>query len=279
MSTTHQANFLEGIAEMDSPIVVDPLTENNAIHVPLETFTPDVLINNTTYDIGVQNHEDGTKLVNLDKYQTLATRITEDQALGASYDKIDSATKGHIKAINRNKYKKAIHGLAPASHTAKTPVIKVPLDATAEQVYKAILVLKGAFDEMEVPEEDRRLNLASDHANALLSSEKYAGSILADKQTGKISGYLATFKIYGYVGGPYYSPTGTKLPFNSVPGANDKKGSVAFYVDNVGIKTGILKQYYDKPTTTGQAHLLNYRHYFIVLPIRQEAMGAIYSGA
>ena len=278
LSTAHVADFLDGIDELDSPVMVDPVTDQNTIHVPLETFTPDVLINNTTYPIDVQNHADGTKTINLDKYQTKATKITDDAALGASYDKIDSATKGHVKEINRTKFKKAAHALAPQSNTTNTPVVIVPATLTAEQVYAAIVNLKGKFDEQEVPEEGRRLVLCSDHANALLTSEKYAAALYADKQSGRISGVLAGFKVYSYVGNPYYTTAGVKVAFNAVPGGTDRKGSFAFYEENVGKKTGILKQYYDKPNTTTQAHLVNYRHYFIALPIEAKATGAIVTG-
>jgi len=279
LSTSHKADFLDGIEELDVVVMVDPLTDHNSIHVPLEMFTPEVLLNNSTYPIEIQEFEDGTKVINLDKYQTKATRISEDAALGAAYDKIQSATQGHIKAINRTKYRKAIHALAPAANTASTPVITIPADATAEQVFNAIVALKGKFDYLEVPEEGRRLVLSPDHSNTLLTSEKYSAALYADKNSGKISGMLAGFKTYGYVSTPYFTAEGTKLGFGAVPGPTDKRASVAFYEDNVGKKTGILKQYYDKPTTTGQAHLLNYRSYFIVLPIRLEAIGAIVTGA
>lgn len=279
LSTSHTADFLDGIPELDAAVMVDPITDNNTIHIPLETFTPDVLLNNTTYPIDVQDHGDGTKTVNLDKYQTKATKISEDAALGASYDKIDSATGGHIKAINRTKYKKAIHALAPASNATATPCVALPATYTAEDVYKAIVNLKGKFDEMEVPEDGRRLVLCSDHANVLLTSEKYAAALFADKNSGRVAGILAGFKVYSYVANPYYTTAGVKLAWAAIPGATDKKASIAFYEDNVGKKTGVLKQYYDKPTTTNQAHLLNYRHYFITLPIRNEAIGTIYTGA
>ena len=279
LSTSHKADFLDGIEELDVVIMVDPMTDQNTIHVPLETFTPEVLINNTTYPLEVQDHADGSKTVNLDKFQTKPTRITEDAALGASYNKIDSAAGGHVKVINRTKYKKAAHALAPSADSATTPIVTIPADATAEQVYNAMVALKGKFDEMEVPEEGRRLVLCSDHANKLLTSKEYAGALLADKNSGKISGVLAGFKIYSYVANPYYTSAGAKLAFGAVPGPTDKKGSFAFYEEVVGKKTGMLKQYYDKPTTTNQAHLLAYRHYFIALPIKLEALGAIITGA
>ena len=279
LSTAHQAAFLDGIPELDVAIMVDPLTDNNTIHVPIETFTVDVLVNNTTYPIEVQDHEDGSKTINLDKYQTKATKISEDAALGASYNKIDSATKGHVRAINRDKFKKAIHALAPSADSALTPLIKLPANYTAEDVFNAIVSLKGKFDDMEVPEDGRRLVLATDHANKLLTSKEYAAGLYADKNSGVVSGWLAGFKVYSYVANPYFTTAGAKVPYKAIPGATDKKATVAFHDENVGIKTGILKQYYDKPTTTLQAHFINYRHYYIVLPIKQEAIGAIYTGA
>ncbi|WP_164126106.1 phage major capsid protein [Sphingobacterium luzhongxinii] len=279
LSTTHQADFLDGIPELEANVMVDPITDQNTIHVPLETFTVDTLFNNSTYPIDVQVHSDGTKTINLDKIQTKRTKISEDAALGASYDKIDSATRGHVKSINRDKFKKAIHALAPSADSAKTPLIALPAAYTAEDVYKAIIALKGKFDDMEVPEEGRRLVLSSDHANALLTSKEYAAALYADKNSGKIAGTLGGFKVYSYVGNPHFTTAGVKVAFKAVPGATDKKATVAFYDDNVGKKTGILKQYYDKPDTANQAHFINYRHYYIVLPIKDEAIGAIYTGA
>ncbi|MGJ1305137.1 hypothetical protein [Sphingobacterium multivorum] len=279
LSTTHQADFLDGIPELEANVMVDPITDQNSIHIPVETFTVDTLFNNITYPIDVQVHTDGTKTINLDKIQTKRTKISEDAALGASYDKIDSATRAHVKSINRDKFKKAIHALAPSADSTGTPLIALPASYTAEDVYNAIIDLKGKFDDMEVPEEGRRLVLATDHANKLLTSKEYAAALFADKNSGKVAGILGGFKVYSYVGNPHFTTDGTKVPFKAIPGATDKKATVAFYEDNVGKKTGILKQYYDKPDTANQAHFINYRHYYIVLPIKDEAMGAIYTGA
>jgi len=279
LSTSHVAPFLDGIPELDVEVMVDPITDNNTIHVPLETFTPQVLLNNTTYPLTIEEHADGSKTINLDKLQTLPTRISEDAALGASYNKIDSASAGHIKQMNRTKYKKAIHAIAPASNTTKTPVIILPADYTPDDVYKAIVALKSAFDKMEVPEDGRRLVLASDMYNKLLEDRERFGNLLVDHQTGKVNRTIAGFDVYTYVSNPYYSEAGVKAAWGATPGATDHQATVAFFVDNIGKKTGILKRYYDEPNTTTQAHLLNYRHYYIALPLRNEAIGAIVQGA
>lgn len=271
LSTIHLAPFLDGIPELDTPVV--EMGEENTIHIPIETFAPDVLINNSTYPLDIQEYADGTMQVNLDKYQTKATRISDDAAIGASYDKIDTATRGHVRQISRTKYKKAVHAIAPAANTPATPVLELA-SITPQGVYNALVDMAQKFDENEVPEDGRRAVLAPAHYNALLKDDKYFTKIV-DPQSGTVSYEVAGFVIFKYAGNPYFDTDGEKLPWGTAPGATDKVASVFFQTDVIAKKTGLTKQYYDKPDTTMQAHRVNYRHYFIVLPVKNEAIGAI----
>jgi hypothetical protein len=73
VTTLAAAPWLEGIEELDTPILElgsGTASEQNAIHIPLENFEVDVLINNSTYPIPAQPFVDGEALVHLDKYQT-----------------------------------------------------------------------------------------------------------------------------------------------------------------------------------------------------------------
>src|SRR5690606_4124274 len=85
LTTQDQAPILDGIDELDSPVV--QMGEENIIHIPIETFEPDVLINNSTYPIDVQEYDDDTKTITLDKFQTKATGVSDDARIGAVYDK------------------------------------------------------------------------------------------------------------------------------------------------------------------------------------------------
>lgn len=269
------STFLDGIPELESEIQTDDLGENNIIHVSLETFDPTVLINNTTYPLTIEDHADGSKSITLDKFQSLPTKVKEDDIIGASYDKIDSVTKRHRKKITTVAKRKAAHAIAPAANTTDTPIITLPGSYTSNDVYLALVALKGKFDDFEAPEEGRRVVLCSNHYNKLLEDRALFGDILVDHATGKVNKLIAGFEIYTYISNPYYTAAGAKVAFGAVPGGTDKRGSFAFVVDNIGKKTGLTRQYYDKPTTTTQAHLLNYRHYFIALPLRNKYIGAI----
>ena len=281
LTTSDVAPWLDGIPELDTEVYTlgeNTATEKNIIHIPVETFSPDVLINNTTYPIDIQDFADGTVQMTLDKYQTKATSVSDDAAMGAVYSKIDSATRGHRKRINSQKYKKAAHAIAPASHTATTPVIELPANYTADDVYQAMVKVKEAWDDAEIPEDNRRFVLATKHYNKLLTDRERFGNLLVDHNTGKVNQQIAGFDVYTYVSNPKYdATTKAKLAWGAVPGADAKVASFAFYVDNIGKKTGNTKQYFSaaaaNPTT--QTNLLNYRHYFIAMPIQNQAIGAI----
>lgn len=278
LTTQNVAPWLDGIPELDTDVIEvgsGSAGETNLIHLPIETFQPEVLLNNTTYPIAVQDFTDSEVIIKLDKYQTKATSLSDDQIIGASYARIDSATRGHVVQINKTKYRKAIHAQAPAADSATTPVVK--LADNANDVYKAIVALKGKFDDAEVPEEGRRLVLSTNHYNALLDKESRFANLLANINTGTVAPVIAGFEIYSYVGNPKYTTAGAKVAFGAIPGGTDVTASVAFHKDNVAKKTGMTKQYFQPANIDpkNQTNLINYRHYFIALPAKNEMIGAI----
>lgn len=272
-----QATFLNGIPDYSANV------NNETIHLVDVGGDPDVLVNNTTYPIPIQDLEDGDIALSLDKFQTKATRVTDDQLYAISYDKMASVIERHMDAIVTVKYKKFAHALAPYSHTAKTPVIQTSgeTDTTSGRkkiTLKDIIALKRAFDNMEVPEDGRVLVLCPDHVNDLLELDQSFRDKYYNYTTGKLMNMYG-FEIYTFVNTPYFNKNGVKLAYNSVPTATDHKGSFAFYRPRMFRAQGSTKMYYSEavnnPTT--QENLVNYRNYDIVLPKKMEAIGAIYS--
>lgn len=272
-----QATFLNGIPDYSTNV------NNETIHLVDVGGDPDVLVNNTTYPIPIQDLEDGDIALSLDKFQTKATRVTDDQLYAISYDKMASVIERHMDAIVTVKYKKFAHALAPYSHTAKTPVIQTSgeTDATSGRkkiTLKDIIALKRAFDNMEVPEDGRVLVLCPDHVNDLLELDQSFRDKYYNYTTGKLMNMYG-FEVYTFVNTPYFNKNGVKLAYNAVPTATDHKGSFAFYRPRMFRAQGSIKMYYSEavndPTT--QENLVNYRNYDIVLPKKMEAIGAIYS--
>ena len=290
VTTLTSAPWLNGIPELDTQVLEvgsGTATEQNVIHIPLEQFEAEVLINNTTYPIPSQAFTDGEAIVQLDKYQTKVTTLSDDQAMGSSYAKIDSATRAHTRGILSNKFKKAIHALAPAKNTQDTPVIETTgtVDANGRKklLYNDLVNLKRKLDAIQTPIEGRRLVLSSEHINDLLEDRDRFANLLSNMNTGEVAPKIAGFEIYSYDANPYLfksSGVWTKRPYGVVPTNLDYEASVCFIVDNVAKKTGLTKQYFAPSNTDpeNQTNRLNYRHYFVALPVKQKYMGAIVSG-
>lgn len=289
LTTADQAPFLDGIAEMDvdvSQMGEGTITESNVINVPTSEFAPDILINNSTYPIALQAYTDDSVIIQLDKYQTKVVTLSDDQVMGASYDRIDNATRKTVQKLTVEKFGKAVHAIAPTSNAANTPVLSATGGATAEAtpggrlrlVYEDLVSLKEAFDAIDgCPAEGRRLVLNTDHYNDLLRDRKNFGDQLVNYKTGDVAPTIAGFEIYSYVTMPYFTSVGVKKAYGSVAVAGDKKASIAFVKDNIAKKTGNTKQYFtaaaDNPTT--QTNQLAYRHYFIAVPFQAKWIGAI----
>lgn len=272
-----QATFLYGIPDYSTNV------NNEVIHLVDVGGDPDVLVNNTTYPIPIQDLADGDIAIGLDKFQTKATRVTDDELYAISYDKFGSVVERHRESIVTVKYKKFAHALAPYSHTSKTPVIQTSgetdsVSGRKKITPKDIIALKRAFDNMEVPEEGRRLVLCPDHVNDLLEQDQSFKDKYYNYTTGKLLNMYG-FEIYTFVNAPYFNKNGVKLAYNAVPTATDHKGSFAFYVPRMFRAQGSTKMYYSEAATNPQTqeNLVNFRNYDIVLPKKMEAIGAIYS--
>lgn len=287
MEQADKAPWLDGIPEVDGQVIelgAGTETEKNIIHVPISTFEPAVLVNNTTYPIAAVEYTDDNATLTLNKFQTEVTTLADDQVMGASYNKIDAATRTHTLAITKKKFGMAIHALAPSANTADTPVISTTGDAVGGRkrlVYDDLVSLKDAFDKAGVDADGRRIVLCTDHWNDLLIDRKNFGDQLVNYKNGDLAPVIAGFKIYQYINNPLYVTAGTKKAFGAAPAAGDYQGSVAFHESNVGKKSGLTKQYFlaAAQNPRNQSNELNYRHYYIVMPFQNKMIGAIRSVA
>ena len=278
------APWLDGIPELEADITVleeGSASEVTVINIPRANFNPDVLVNNSVYPIPVQAYTDDTVVLAMDKYQTKATSVSDDQIVGSAYDKIDATTRSHVRAMLTKKFKKAIHSIAPTSDATATPVIAATgavVGGFATLTYEDLVALKGRFDADEVDPNGRRIVLSTRHWNDLLIDRKNFGDKLVNYNTGMPAPVIAGFELYQYNGNPLYTSAGVKKAFGAVKAAGDREGSVAFWDGGIAKKTGLTKQYFTPASTdtANQSNLLNYRHYFMAVPFESRFIGAIY---
>ena len=112
-----EGTWLDGVPDSSSVV------NNDVIHLVDVGVDPDVLINNTTYPITLQELKDGDISISLDKFQTKVTPITDDELYALSYDKIARVKESHANAINDSKFAKSAHALCANEDTATTPVL------------------------------------------------------------------------------------------------------------------------------------------------------------
>lgn len=271
--------WLDGIPDQSSVVKAD------SIHLVDCGVEPEVLVNNTTYPIPVQSLDDSDVVIKLDKFQTKVTPITDDELYAISHDKITRVKEAHSNALNDAKFAKAAHSLCAKENTAKTPVLKTtgdvdPATGRRKITLKDVIALKAALDKLKVPTAGRRLVLCTDHVNDLLESEQsFREQFNIDRNTGVI-GMLYGFEIYTYAQTPLYSTAGKKLALDATAKAGEFQCSFAFYTQRVFKATGTTKMYYHEAATDPekQENTINFRHYFIAMPKKEDAGAVMMSG-
>lgn len=267
--------WLNKIRSFDSQVA-----NNNTINFVDLGGDPTVLVNNTSYPIGVETLADANKAITLDKYQTKATKVTDDEARGLSFDKIGSVIERHRDVVDETKYARALHALAPDSHAAKHPVLTTTGEADGNRLRLTVadvIKLKASYDALKVPVPGRVLVLCPEHVNDLLLQDTTFATRYNNTKDGKIADMYG-FEIYEFVDAPKYDNTGKKKAFNATAADTDRNASVSFYAPRMMKATGETKAYLDEPDTQNQEWRYNVRHYFICLPLKNEAIGALVSG-
>lgn len=275
------ASFLNEIPDESRWVQSSGGGENQVIHLVDIGADPEVLINNTTYPIGYETLADGDIAFSLDKFQTKATKVTDDELYAITYDKIAVVNKKHKNAILAKKFGKAVHALAPAAHTVNTPVLGTTgatVGGKKECSVNDIISLAGALSDAGVPDDGNRiLVLNTKHVTGILKEVKNFYQDFANIGTGQVRSLFYGFKVYVYHNNPFYlAADNTKVSYGAVfAPATHNVASIAFYAPDMFRAEGDTKMYYDEPDTQNQASAVNYRHYYLVSPKKSRAIGAL----
>lgn len=271
-------SWLDGVPDQSS------IVNNDIIHLVEVGVDPDVLINNTTYPIPTQALDDADIAISLDKFQSKATPVTDDELYALSYDKMARVKESHGNAINDSKFVKAAHALCATQNTTITPVLKTSGEADSDGRLRMtpadLAEMKRALDKLKVPVENRRLVLCPDHVNdLLLADQNFERQYNIDRNTGKV-GNLYGFEIYEYAGNPVYTSAGVKKDVGATADTGEYQCSFAFYTPRVFKATGSTKMYYSeaKNAPEYQRNLINFRHYFIAMFKKADAGVVMMSG-
>lgn len=112
-----EGTFLDGIPDFSQ------YSENDVIHLSDVSGDPTVLVDNTTYPLEIEELEDGDISIKLSKFETKATKVTDDELYALAYDKMALVKTRHGNKLSEGMLDKAIHAFAPTEDTAETPVL------------------------------------------------------------------------------------------------------------------------------------------------------------
>lgn len=272
--------FLDGVRDFSQYVTGDD--EAQVIHASYFGVEPDVLINNTTYPIPVQDLNGSDIPISLDKYQTKATPITDDELYALSYDKMGLVKEAHGTSITKNRLKKAIHAFGPASHDTTHPILLTTgelVNGRHRLQWSDIIALRQAYSDAGIEIEGLRLVLCDDHVNDLLLADMNFKNSYLNFKDGVIINQLG-FEFRQYSQNPYYNATTkTKLSLGALPASTDSRASIVFPIGKVGKANGKTKMYFSeaKSDPLNQRNLMNFRNYFIALPMVTKGFGAIVS--
>lgn len=256
--------------------------ENDKINLADAGVNPDVLINNTTYPIGISERSDVPLALELDLYDTKNTLLRNAEKAELSYDKRSSVLYGHRQALKMKFLQKAIHAYCPDSDTADTPVLETTGSANADGfkslTFEDILTLEGKFDEAEIPSEGRILVLNAKHKAELRKADlKLYNSVFGSENS------YGGFKIYSLASKrmPVFNKsTGVKAVFGAAAApTTDTNCSVAFQKDEVMRAQGTPDMFERLKDPESRGDVIGFQVRNLASTIRGKGMAAIYSVA
>lgn len=253
---------------------------NNKIHIPSAGIDPNVLINNTTYPIGIVQRQDDDNEISLVKFETENTLVRRPEVIEYSYDQLESVIRQHRETLRTTVAQKAIHAYAPKKDALYMPT----LNTTGESyngrkriTFDDILTLKERFDNDKIPSNKRYLVLHPSHVTDLLKSDIKLFKDLTEIVEGEPKRF-AGFGCFTFPDMPAYDfSTGEKLPFGAAPITGQTFASVAFQADEVMKADGDIYMYSRIDDPEERATIVGFDKRFVALPIRGKGVGAILS--
>ena len=274
-------SWLNGIPDASGKV------DNDVIHLVDVGADPDVLVNNNQYPITIVSQNDQDVAIQLDKFDTQNTKVTDDELHAISYDKIAVVVENHGDALTAKMLRRAAWRLCAASNAATTPVLATTGAAGADGrklcTVDDILEMKRAMDKLLVPTTGRRLVLCPAHsADLLKTSQAYAEQYKGiDRNTGRV-GQLFGFEVFEFNATPIYK-AGAKQAVTVVSedAANGAfMCSFAFAVKRVFKATGSRRMYYQDALQDPQYRqsVVGFRKWGIVMPKKSDSGVVLTSG-
>lgn len=267
------------------------LVNFNTINLAEAGVDPDVLIDNTVYPIDVEERTDNPLDIVLRRMRTKNTVVRDAEGAQLAFNKLESVTRGHIRALNRTATQLAAFGWSPQADGQNTPVIKTTGTNPGSAVIStaagnpALLAFTSGdwarcqkeLDDLEAPQEGRIFVMCPQHRADIAAADPLLFKQLATLATGTPLN-LYGFEVYWSQAAPKYSIVdGTKNAFNSAADANSRAGSFFYVASEMMRAIGDTEMFSRLKDPEADGDIIGFAQRFVALPYRNKYMGAIYS--
>ena len=267
-------DFVDGARDLTS------FASYGVVHAADAGVYPTVLVNNNSFPLTPAQRTDSSLDIPMNTLNTVPTFITNVEEMQTAYDKMASVTLGHQRALQLAAYDQAIYNWAPSSNGTYTPVFKTAAPFTAGAspfTAKDMLVMQQAFNQMKAPG-DRTAVLHPQHLQELLAQNALlfqSWTNLKDGQALRFAGW----DIYSYPDMPVYNgTTGVKTTYQAAPAGTDSPAASVFFCRSEVFKAmNAFDMFYQPKSPLYSGDLLAFEMRFLALPVRNKAIGAIYS--
>lgn len=279
-------NFYEGGGHLLRSKDMTEFVEFNTINLAAAGVSPEVLINNTTYPIAVEEREDTPLAIPLASFDTVNTVVRDAESVELSYNKMESVISGHRNALQEKTAEYGTHGWAPQTDDSFTPVFGTTGAESAYEASRKAITLKDIakaqlkLDLLKVPKKGRVLVLNPVHQADLMLADTALFKAFTNLKAGEVLP-LFGFDIYvSNMTAKYNKNTGAKVAFGAAAASSTDSASSLFYYEQEVMKAdgeiGMFDRLRD-PEVRGD--IVGFNKRFIALPIRNKYQGSIISAA
>lgn len=255
---------------------LDAWVDNNTLHLQEAGIDPAVYIDNEQYPIPVAVRSDIPHEIVLKRFDTENTVHINAIEIEESAEKRQSVIEGHRNSLRQKFARLAAFNWAPIKNSDYTPVKAANgqknLRGYKALTYQMVMDMELAFDELEVPPEERILVLNPLHAMDLRMQDIEMYKAFYNEK--KLFSFTVT---RSSLNPKYDGVTGQKLPWNAAVSANEAPCSLFYYKDAVGRARGKVDMYsrLNDPQYRGDVVGFNMRG--IATPVTGKYLAAVYS--
>ncbi|MCZ2128850.1 MAG: hypothetical protein LC109_01130 [Bacteroidia bacterium] len=263
-----------------------PWVENDAINLADIGVAPNVVINRTVYPVPATIRTDGVINLPLTNYSTDSTIHRRIEQIALAYDKRKSIIDDHKSVLVEKIGEHGIYNISPEKNLTKTPVFKTSggvsgLTGNKIMTSDDIVKMAIAWDNLKYPSVGRTLVVPPDMFWEFVSTNPtIKAQAERNGQGGAGTGVWVEwmgFTIRPRVTTSYYNKTTLiKNAWGAAPTANDKKSAIAYIKQkSFGKALGAMHMFATIDDPDQQGDKINFLTTAIVLPVKQEMLGAI----